>query len=318
MKAVEREVRGEIMRTDIFVKLVSETRSEADLNRDLSDAFSMFRDIGSRFSRFQNDSELSRLNVSSEIAVSPEMAALLSEALVLYRETDGVFDPSILPNLEKEGYAGSFGSESFGVPASGNASDSFAFDSLSVDLLTGIIRKPAGLRIDLGGIAKGYAVDRVVRMLRERGNEDFLVDAGGDIYTSGCDTERGYGYWAIDVAVPSEVAGPPPLLMLRNVAVATSGTDRRRWTTVDGSLKHHLIDPRTGKSAVTDILSATVVGDTVLQAEVFAKTLCILGRDQAFPFAEKRHIPTFLVTTDGKTVYTDHMRPFMFNANETE
>ena len=303
------------MGTDIFVKLVSGTRTESDLNRDLTDAFAMFRDIGRRFSRFRNDSELSRLNTSSESVVSPEMAMLLSEALALHRETGGLFDPSILSSLETEGYAGSFGSESFGIPSPGTVVDAPAFDSLSVDKATGLVRKPVGLRIDLGGIAKGYSVDRVTRMLRERGNGDFLVDAGGDIYVAGQDAERGYGYWAIDIAVPSSSVPAAPLT-LRDAAVATSGTDRRRWS-VDGETRHHLIDPRTGKSAVTDILSATVVGDTVLRTEVFAKTLCILGRKQALSFAESRDIPAFLMTTDGNTVYTSHMGSFMFNANET-
>ncbi len=316
MRVVEREVRGEIMRTDVFVKLVSETQNEADLNRDLSDAFDMFRDISRRFSRFQEDSELSKLNVTSEIKVSTGMATILSEALSLYRETDGIFDPSILSDLEYEGYTGSFGAESFGAPLAGDQKERFSFDALSIDTGTGIVRKPAGLRIDLGGIAKGYAVDQVAQMLRDRGNVDFIVDAGGDIFVSGGDAEHGYGYWAIDIADSSGKTDRVALLTLSDRAVTTSGTDRRRWT-VEGESRHHLIDPRTRKSATTDILSATVVGTSVLRAEVLAKTLCILGRERAITFAEERGIPTFLVTTDGNTVYTSFMSPYVFDEKTT-
>lgn len=311
MRSVEREVRGEIMRTDIFVKLVSATRGEAELNRDLDDAFASFRDVSRRFSRFREDSELSRLNASSETRVSSDLAALLAEAIGLHRETDGVFDPSVLVALESEGYAGSFGGETFGIPSGRTEEERHAFTELNVDAGSGTVRKPKGLRMDLGGIAKGFAVDRVARMLRERGNGDFLIDAGGDIYASGCDIERSYGYWAIDIAPPAGMAMRPILLMLRDMAVATSGTDRRRWM-VEGEARHHLIDPRTGKSAVTDIVSATVVGESVVRAEVLAKTLCMLGQEQALSFAEERRIAAFLVTESGKTVYNRHMKPYVF------
>ncbi|MEI6650267.1 MAG: FAD:protein FMN transferase [Candidatus Moraniibacteriota bacterium] len=313
MRSVEREIRGEIMRTDIFVKLLSPSGSEADLNRDLDDAFSCFRDIGRRFSRFRTESELSRLNETTEIKASPEMTTLLGQSLALYRETGGIFDPSILEMLEGEGYVASFGDESFGVPRSEvRSTGNVAFDSLSVDAETGMVRKPKELRIDLGGIAKGFAVDRAVTLLRERGYDDFLLDAGGDIFASGADLERGYGHWVVDIANPTQRESPVALLLLRDVAVATSGTDRRRWTVGDET-RHHLIDPRTGKSADTDILSATVIGESVVRAEVFAKTLCVLGRIPAIAFAEERRMAAFLVTEDGETVYTSFMKPYLYD-----
>ena len=312
MKVVEREVRGEIMGTDVFVKIVSSTKSESDLNRDLDHAFAMLRDIGRRFSRFQDDSELCLLNAASEIKVSPEMTEILSFALASYAETEGVFDPSILSALETQGYAESFGSASFGVPSGTSQEKRYPFDTLTVDFETGIVRKPIGLRIDLGGIAKGYSVDRVVRMLRERGNADFLIDAGGDIFASGGDAEHGYGYWAIDIADSSGKSERAALLILSDQAVATSGTDRRRWS-VGNEMRHHLIDPKTGRSAETDILSVTVVGNSVVRAEVFAKTLCVIGRERAIDLAEKRGIPAFLVTETGETVYTTFMKPYIYD-----
>lgn len=296
------------MRTDVFVKLVSDTRGEASLRLDLTDAFSVIGDIGRRFSRFRKESELSRLNASREMRVSPELSLVLSEALLFHSETDGIFDPSILGALEAEGYAESFGDEAFGIPKADGRDMRIPFTGLTVDTSTGIVRKPERLRIDLGGIAKGYAVDRAARMLRERGNPDFLIDAGGDIFASGRDAGHGYGYWAVDVSGPT---GPVAILMLRDMAVATSGTDRRKWM-VGGEGRHHLIDPRSGRSADSDILSATVVDTSVMRAEVFAKTLCILGRDRALIFARSHRIPALLVTVGGETVYTSYMKPYVF------
>jgi FAD:protein FMN transferase len=311
-RSVEREVTGEIMRTDIFVKIVSESRSETDLKRDLEDSFAVFRDMEARFSRFRPESELSILNGSSEMRVSSEMAHIIAECVVFHDETGGIFDPSILESLESSGYAGSFGTESFGIPSRVGVGSHLGFGELTIDSGSSIVRKPSALRIDLGGIAKGYAVDKVVRMLRDRGNTDFLVDAGGDIYASGSDLENGYDFWGIDIAKPSGEAGRAALLTLRDEAVATSGMDRRRWL-VEGEERHHLIDPRTGKSAATDLVSVTVLGKGVSRAEVIAKTVCILGRERGLEFATKHHAAVFLTMSDGKTVYNEYMKPHIYD-----
>lgn len=308
-KTAEREVRGEIMRTDVFIRLVSGTRNDTAMNHDLDDAFVMFRDTERRFSRFRPDSELSRFNDSTGLRVTAELRDLLSESIACHRETDGLFDPSILPDLEALGYAGSFGSEAFGIPSKASVGSRVPFASLTVDPATGEARKPQELRIDLGGIAKGYAVDRVVKMLRERGYVDFLVDAGGDMYAAGRNAEAGYPYWAVGIAMPDDLL--EPMLLVHDRAVATSGMDRRRWTTGDMT-HHHLIDPRTGRSAATDLRSATVLSETTTRAEVLAKTLCILGRERALQFAEERGVPTFLVSETGETVYTDTMKHYLY------
>ncbi len=300
------------MRTDVFVKILSEGRGASGSEADLDDAFLMFRDVTRRFSRFRDNSELSLLNGSSERKVSPEMMTILSESIALHKETDGVFDPAVLPVLEAEGYATNFGDDSFGIPSEKGMRNTFGFGALVIDPAAGIVRKPIGLRIDLGGIAKGYAVDRVVHMLRERGHTDFLVDAGGDIFVSGRNSEDGYPFWAIDIADPTKGAEPLALLTLRDEAITTSGTDRRRWM-VDGKMRHHLIDPRTGKSAATDLLSATVVETSTIRAEVFAKTLCILGRERALSFAEEHRIPAYLVTVDGETVYNSLIKQYIYD-----
>lgn len=308
----EREVRGGIMRTDIFVKAVSKSRTVSDLRRDVDDVFSSFSAAERRFSRFLPESELSVLNASSEVRTSPEMAEILTLALDLYRETEGIFDPSVLPDLEAAGYAGSFGTESFGVPAPAEAAASrFPFSSLTLDPVIRVVRKPRDLRLDLGGIAKGYAADRAAMILRERGSGDFLIDAGGDIYASGNDLGNAQEFFAVDVEGATVAGGNPATLLLRDRAVATSGTGRRRWS-AGNEERHHLIDPRTGKSAVTDIASATVVGSSVAQAEVFAKTCVILGRKDALSFADRLRIPVFLIAADGESVYNGLMKPYLF------
>lgn len=298
------------MKTDIFIRVVSETGNGGERERDIDGAFRMFREFESRFSRFRPESELSRFNDSEEMMrISPEFFDILGRCLRYHEETDGIFDPSVLPALEREGYGGSFKTEAFGVPRSVTA-DGCSLRDLRLDPATQMVSKPVGLRIDLGGIGKGYVVDRVAEFLRGK-YEHFFVYAGGDIYAGGKNREAGYDYWAVDVENPILRTGSLVTLLLSNMAVATSGTERRRWS-VGGEERHHLIDPRTERSARTDLVSATVVAETTERAEVFSKTLVILGSDRAKEFAEANRISALLVTRDGKTIYNSHIEPYVW------
>lgn len=310
LRSVERRVPGEIMKTDIFVKVVSRHHDASRMEADVETALGMFREFESRFSRFRPDSELSVLNAGSGMDVSPELFSLLERSAGWFRETGGVFDPSVLPSLEAEGYGSSFGSEGFGAAHIGEGG---AQRSRLDEVTLGpgrSVRKPPSLRIDLGGIGKGYIVDRVAEFLA-RTYEHVFVDAGGDIRTYGVDAGAGYDFWAVDVGDPSGAEDSLATLLLRDRAVATSGTYRRRWT-VSGSERHHLIDPKTGHSAETDLAAVTVVAESAEQAEVFSKTLCILGLERGRHYAETNRLPALFVTRDGHTIYTGPMTPYIW------
>lgn len=309
-RSVEREIAGEIMKTDVFVNVVSDTKGETEMERDIEESFRIFREFDVRFSRFRPESELSSFNAGQGGCISSELFTLLSRASEWFRETDGVFDPSILPVLESEGYAGSFGEAGFGIPSGvAEKGSTNRFDSLSFDKPASSVRKPTDLRIDLGGIGKGYAVDRVVGFLHEN-YEHFFVYAGGDIFASGRNAVEGYHFWAVDVenSVDGSIAAT---LLLSDRAVATSGTDRRRWE-ADGKEKHHLIDPKTGRSAETDLVSVSVIGKTVEEAEVWSKTLCILGSDRGAKVARGRGIPSIFIRKDGRIIANEAITEFLW------
>ncbi|HEU4941785.1 MAG TPA: FAD:protein FMN transferase, partial [Gaiellaceae bacterium] len=159
-----------------------------------------------------------------------------------------------------------------------------------VDAAASTIDLEPGVRLDLGGIAKGYAADRAAAILAGAGA--CLVDAGGDVVAHGrpwpVGVETGDGTLTLEVA-----AG----------AIATSGRDRRRWTRA-GEEQHHLIDPATGRPADGDLLRVTVVASTAAEAEVLAKTLFLAGAAGALEEAERDAIPAVLVTLDGRTLLT--------------
>lgn len=307
----EREIDGEIMRTDVFVRVLSEEKDQARMSADIDEVFALFRGFEARQSRFRKESELSMLNASDGGVVSMELFLLLSAAERYYEETGGLFDPSVLPVLVAEGYGGSYGTETFGIPGEASV-HRHVFRELSLDPETRTVRKPRDLMIDLGGIGKGFVVDRVSEFLSKR-YRHFFVCAGGDIRTGGKNVEAGYDFWAVDVENPIANIGSLATLLLSDKAVATSGTGRRKWKTDEGT-KHHLIDPRTGKSANTDLASVTVVSETVERAEVLAKILCILGSEQGRRYAEEKRIPALFVSENGGMTRTIFMEPYVWKA----
>ncbi len=296
ISSVEREVTKEIMRTDVFVKIVSEEHPQEELKRDLDTCFSMFRAFEARFSRFIPGNELSVLNAAEEISVSPELFDMLSLSVGYHRGTGGIFDPGIFRILVSEGYGESFGALGFGTVLD-MSGDRTSFGAMELDRERQLVRKPAGLKIDLGGIGKGYIVDQVVAFLRVK-YRHFVVDAGGDMYCAGADALRGLDAWAIEVEDPADSERSLAMLALSDRAVATSGTNRRKWATGTGE-KSHLIDPKEGKSVTGDIVSVTVVADSTTDADVYAKVLLIMGAEKGMIFADRERLAALFAMRDG-------------------
>lgn len=235
--------------------------------RALEAAEERTRSIEGRFSRFIASSELSLLNafVGSSVAVSRDMAEVLGLALEQHRATGGLFDPAILPDLERAGYDRTF-DELDPDAARPEASTHGTFADLRCDGRT--VRTPRDVRIDLGGIVKGWTADRIAEQLACVG--PVLVDLGGDVAVRGA--PPGDSAWTVAVEDP---AGGPALAALRvaSGAVATSGTYRRRWTGASGTM-HHLIDPRTGRPAASDLVAVVALHPRAAIADVWAK--CVL------------------------------------------
>ncbi len=313
-KQQEREVKGEIMRTDIFIQVFSETRDTESMEADLDRAFRMFRDFESRFSRFREESELSALNRSSVCRVSDDLLEMILLCREYFVETDGVFDPTILPILEREGYRSSFGTEGFGVPGEEGIVRQYDFSDIQVDRSSRTISKPSDCRIDLGGIGKGYIVDRVARMLLEQ-YRNFIVDAGGDMYLSGGNRIGHIPYFVIDIEDLSREDRSAGTLLLSDRAVATSGVNRRRWQQ-GGVEKSHLVHPEENRSVSGDILTVTIVDPSPVRADIMAKTLCILGRERGKVFAKENRLPAFFLLKDGTIEANEFIKPYLWE-NDT-
>jgi len=255
-------------------------------------------------SRFLPESELSLLNQSggAERVVSQTLWDVYRAALEAERLTDGLVTPLVLEALIRAGYEQSFERLPFDAPYFSLTPElsCVRVDDIHVEAATRTIVLPQAARLDFGGIAKGWAAHQAVQRLKAKGPA--LVDAGGDIAVSGprLDGEA----WPIGVADPFQPDRHLVVIYLEAGGVATSGRDYRRWAR-GGIPQHHIIDPRTGLPAETDVLTATVIAPTVLEAEAMAKAALILGSRAGLAWLESMGAPAaLLVLENGEQRYS--------------
>jgi FAD:protein FMN transferase len=223
--------------------------------------------LATRLTRFDPASELCALNADPRpvVPASPLLRRAVAAALLGARRTGGLADPTLLGAVEAAGYQRSrAGSEPAPLepalrdaPPRRPATPGRRWREIEVGATT--IARPPGLRIDLGGSAKGLAADWAASQLHGH----FAVDCGGDIRVGG----------SHDVGL----RGTSHRLRVADAAVATSGIDRRVWRLPGGGFAHHLLDPGTGEPAWTGLISATAIADTALEAEALAKAALLSG-----------------------------------------
>ncbi len=245
-------------------------------------AQAQLQDVHRRLSRFDDRSELSRLN-ADPAAVVPASRLLrrLAHAVVeAGLRSDGIVDATRVRALRRAGYATSRAGVSglmleavvaeAPAPRPARAHPDRAWATVVVDDDERTIARPPGVWIDGGGLAKGLAADRLATTLAD--HVAYAIDCAGDVRVGG----RGGLEQTLRVADP--FGGPPVhALKLSTGAAATSGVGRRSWRTADGHIAHHLIDPATGRPAWTGVVQATAFAPTALAAEILAKTALLRG-----------------------------------------
>jgi FAD:protein FMN transferase len=290
---------------DTFPVMGTVVRVVRDADGDV-DVASMLAEIDRRLSRFDANSDLARLNDDPREAVPTGrlLRAAVAAALRVALLTDGLVDPTLLGALRRAGYAESRAHVARPRWIAGALLDApprrparpdpaAAWRSVKVDDGAGVIRRPAGLELDLGGSAKGWAADLVARRLARHGR--CAVDCGGDLRVAG--GRRRGAPWEVRVRHPLTGA-LAHTLYVRAGGVATSGIDTRLWERGDGEPAHHLIDPFTGAPAWSGLIAVTALAPTALEAEALAKAALLSG-----PAAGRRllraHHGGVLVDDDG-------------------
>jgi FAD:protein FMN transferase len=235
-----------------------------------------------RFTRFSESSELSELNRSAgtPFQASMDLFTVVSLAQRFFHMTRGLFDPSILPDLERLGY-----NRSMDLIRQQDAAPMFeflraaehpSFSEVEFDERRTMIFLPAGLSLDLGGIAKGWIAEQAALVLSDYAST-CAINAGGDMFLVGL--PEGEETWSVALEDPLNPENTLTTLKVNPGAVATSSITKRTWKQ-GGENRHHIIDPRTGEPVITDWLSMTVIAAHAWEAEVFAKALIIGGPNE--------------------------------------
>jgi thiamine biosynthesis lipoprotein len=262
-------------------------------------------EIEARLSRFRPESELSRLNArpGSWVKVSDLLLENIMAAKQGARLTDGLYNPLTLTALINAGYENSF--EKL-TPSDAKVEAVHVPDwrEIRIDREGHAVCLPAP--IDLGGVAKGWTAQYITNQLKAFGS--CVVDIGGDMVVHDPINEPGR---AIEVGEPGDEGGYILKVALKTGSIVTSGTDYRCWQK-GGQPQHHLIDPRTGLPAQTDVVSATVIHPHTPTAEAYAKAILILGSDAGLAWVNQQwERAALVVRDDGAVVSTDTFQKFV-------
>lgn len=259
-----------------------------------------------RWSRFLEDSEVSRLNAAAgmPVVVSPETVQLIQTALAANAVTEGLFDPLLLRPLLAIGYdrsheqldeVGGVGSVAAGPRQPAKARPPAA-SVVDLEPDTGLVWLPEDAAFDPGGLGKGLAADIAARQLVEAGAHWVVVELGGDIAVGG----RSVEHWGAPIeVVDPRSGGLAAQLLVHAGGVATSSRLRRRWVDDEGVERHHLLDPRTAAPCVSDLETVTVLGPSAARSEVLAKAALVAGSAAGRDLLVRQGASALFFETDG-------------------
>jgi thiamine biosynthesis lipoprotein len=242
-------------------------------------ALDRMEEIDHKFNVLDSSNQLFAFNHRNEPITDPEIVGLVKTALDVARQTDGAFDVTVYPLVELWGFFGKNPS----LPADGDIRALLPHVGWRKLIVNGgrITKNDPAVRIDLGGIAKGYAVGEAVKTIRTSGIRSALVDAGGDIYAVG--TLNGKP-WKIGIRDPRG-DGVFGSMDVTDLTVVTSG-DYERYFMQDGVRYHHILNPKTGYP-VQGLRSATIITADAALGDGLSTAVFVLGKERGAAFLEK-------------------------------
>jgi thiamine biosynthesis lipoprotein len=252
-------------------------------------------------SRFRPDSELVAVNAAAgaPVRVGPVLEEALAAALRAAELTDGLVDPTVGRSLRLLGYDRDFAEVGArdGRRFRARIAATPGWRGIRLDRAAGTVRVPAGTELDLGATAKALGADRAAAAAHAAAGCGVLVSLGGDIAVAGAPVAEG---WAVrldgDHGAPLD--GPGPVVVVREGGLATSSTTVRRWRAGDAEL-HHVVDPRTGRSADTPWRTVTVAAGSCVDANIATTAALVLGA-RAERWLAERGLAARLVRLDGR------------------
>lgn len=315
---------GETMGTTYHITIVE--KSDIDLSvEELQQAIDkQLALINQQMSTYIADSELSRLNrapIAEPVVVSPNLFDVLMLSIEVAWLSNGAFDITVAPLVDLWGFGPGDIDLNPSLPEKGDINrllENTGFSHLELNLGDLSITKHRDVHLDLSGIAKGFAVDKLAELLEYAGYSDFMVEVGGELRLEGL-SPKGVP-WKIAIEEPDSVQrSVHRAISLSDKAMATSG-DYRNYFEKDGKRYSHTINPQTGYPIDHKLASVTVISDSAAYADALATALNVLGPDEGMKLAEQQDIAVYMIvkTDDGfSSMFSESFKPF-FQAAKTE
>lgn len=259
-----------------FVEVISPQKEAAGI------VFGEIRRLENLLSRYKPDSEVSKLNELGELAVSGDTLYILKKAKELWQATDGAFDITVAPLVDLWGFT----ERRYSIPGDEEIKETLQLvgsDKIIFDKRNNMVKfSVSGTKIDLGGIAKGYALDCAAAKLKERNINSCLVNAGGQILALG---DKFGKPWDVAVRNPRR-KGYLKILKLKDRSVATSGDYQQYF--IKGDKRYaHILNSKTGYPVDSGVISATVIADDGLTADALATAIVVLGKEKGVSLVKR-------------------------------
>lgn len=268
---------------------------------DLTDSvYATLRRVEMSVSAFAPHSLVSRINRCETDTVDTDFAKVYREARDVWQLSSGYFDPTLSPLINAYG----FGYQNSSTPPDQSHTDSILqFVGMEKTSLNGthLVKQDPRTEFNFSAIAKGYGCDQVGEMFQRAGVDDYMVEIGGEIALHGRNPEGGLWRISIDKPVVSntrEIHESQTVLTLTDCGIATSG-NYRNYHEQGGRRVGHTFDPKTGRPALTDVLSATVIAPTCMRADALATACMSMGSERARLMADAHRLKVMLITPSG-------------------
>lgn len=250
----------------------------------------------------KQESDIYKLNETGSGTLSTDTKDIVSKALEINKTTNGAFDISIYPLMVKWGFT----TQKYNVPSKNEISKLLKdVDSSKIifDEKSGNIKLKENMKIDLGGIAKGYTSSRVMQIFKEHGVTSGLVSLGGNVQALGTKTDG--TAWQIAIENPDKSSDYIGVVSVKDKAVITSG-GYERYFEKNGKTYHHILDPETGYPAESGLKSVTIVSDDGTLADALSTSLFVMGKEKALDYwhEHKNEFDTVLVDDNGDITIT--------------
>lgn len=290
------------MDTTVTIKVVSD--QEEQIDDVIKEAVRNFYQIERICSRFDQDSELMHLcqRAGEMVSVSSILYQAIKFAVETAEETGGAFDPTIGRMMEQRGFNSNYLSGARMCSTFAETSNVSYKDISMIDEKMGIyLKKP--MVIDLNAVVKGMAVDLAVKTMRDAGFNNFIINAGGDIYASGHNEQN--EPWKIGIRNPSNRETWIGFVRLSDQAICTSGDYERPSTITPG--ENHLLNPLRHKSP-RELSSCTVISPFTMLADAFSTAASVMGTDKGIKKMEEMQLDCLMLTHSSERYYTKNFK----------